>query len=131
MQFQVFLLKMNNSIKHQPFVYILLNTETVLFQSIPFSISHLVAQSLNVKQLYQVLPLRGKVDLGVMAMKGYSAFPKAPVFVEPHHQIILCCIQDMHCGESADRQSEPTEPICAWISFVSISKNVLGIVWSA
>ena len=43
---------------------------------------------------YQVLPLRARVDLGVMAMKGYSAFPKAPVLLEPHHQIVLCHIQD-------------------------------------
>ena len=27
---------------------------------------------------YQVLPLRAIVDLGVMTIKGYSAFPKAP-----------------------------------------------------
>ena len=25
---------------------------------------------------YQVLPLRARVDLGAMAMKGYSAFPQ-------------------------------------------------------
>ena len=37
-------------------------------------------------QPYQVLPLR--VDLGAMAMKGYSASPKAPALLEPHHQII-------------------------------------------
>ena len=29
-----------------------------------------------------------------MAIKGYSAFPKAPALLEPHHQIILCYIQD-------------------------------------
>ena len=28
---------------------------------------------------YQVLPLQAWVDLGAMAMKGYSAFPKASV----------------------------------------------------
>ena len=33
---------------------------------------------------YQVLPLRARVDLGVMIMKGYSAFPKAPALLEPH-----------------------------------------------
>ena len=37
---------------------------------------------------YQVLPLRARVDLGAMAMKGYSAFPKAPALLEPHHQIV-------------------------------------------
>ena len=34
---------------------------------------------------YQVLPLRARVYLGAMAMKGYSAFPKAPALMEPHH----------------------------------------------
>ena len=37
---------------------------------------------------YQVLPRRARVDLGAMAMKGYSAFPKAPASLEPHHQIV-------------------------------------------
>ena len=30
-----------------------------------------------------------RVDLGVMLIKGYSAFPKAPTLLEPHHQIVL------------------------------------------
>ena len=37
---------------------------------------------------YQVLPLRARVDLGAMATKEYSAFPKAPALLEPHHQIV-------------------------------------------
>ena len=37
---------------------------------------------------YQVLPFQAWVDLVAIAMKGYSAFPKAPVLLEPHHQII-------------------------------------------
>ena len=36
----------------------------------------------------QVLPLRARVDMGAMAMKGCSAFLKAPVLLEPHHQIV-------------------------------------------
>ena len=36
----------------------------------------------------QVQPFRARVNMGVMAMKGYSAFPKAPVLLEPHHQIV-------------------------------------------
>ena len=43
---------------------------------------------------YQVLPLQVRVDLGTMAMKEYFAFPKAPALLEPHHQIVLCHIQD-------------------------------------
>ena len=31
-----------------------------------------------------------------MAKKGYSALPKAPELLEPHHQIVLCHIQDIH-----------------------------------
>ena len=37
---------------------------------------------------YQEPPLEVRVDLGAMAMKGYSAFTKAPVLQEPHHQIV-------------------------------------------
>ena len=42
--------------------------------------------------------LHARVELGAMAMKGYSAFPKAPALLEPHHQIVLCHIQDTCCG---------------------------------
>ena len=35
-----------------------------------------------------MLPLRAQVDLGAMAMKGYSASPKAPALLEPHYQIV-------------------------------------------
>ena len=37
---------------------------------------------------YQMLPLRARVNLGAMAMKGYSAFPKAPALPEPYHQMV-------------------------------------------
>ena len=35
-----------------------------------------------------MLPVRARVDLGAMAMKGYSAFPKVPALLGPHHQIL-------------------------------------------
>ena len=35
-----------------------------------------------------MLPLRAIVDLGVMAKKVYSAFPKAPTLLEPHHCLV-------------------------------------------
>ena len=38
--------------------------------------------------LYQVLSLQARVDLGAMAMKGFSVFPKAPALLEPQHQIV-------------------------------------------
>ena len=68
-----------------------LNNQTVLF-----SINHLFALSLNVKQFYltppyigpyQVLPFQAREVLGAMTMKGYSAFPKALALKEPHHEI--------------------------------------------
>ena len=31
---------------------------------------------------------RARVDLGAMVMKVYSAFPKAPALLEPHHPIV-------------------------------------------
>ena len=34
---------------------------------------------------YQVLPLRTKMDQGAMAIKGCSAFPKAPALLEQLH----------------------------------------------
>ena len=73
-----------------------LNNQTVLFQTIQFSISHLFALSLNINQFYltyregpyQVLPLQARVNQGAMAMKEYSTFPKAPALLEPHYQIV-------------------------------------------
>ena len=35
-----------------------------------------------------LLGLSGATTLGAMAMKGYSAFLKAPALLEPHHQIV-------------------------------------------
>ena len=37
---------------------------------------------------YYVLPLWARVDLGAMALKGYSTFPKAPTLLESHYQIV-------------------------------------------
>ena len=42
----------DNSIKHQLFIYTQLDDQTVLFSTIQFSISHLFAHSLNVKQFH-------------------------------------------------------------------------------
>ena len=44
-----------------------------------------------------MLPPRDRVDQGAMAMKGCSEFPKAPLSLEPHHQIFQCQILDTHC----------------------------------
>ncbi len=61
---------------------------TVLIQTIQFSISTQLVLFNPEIGLYQVLPFWARVDLGVMVMKGYSAFPKVPASLEPHHQII-------------------------------------------
>ena len=37
---------------------------------------------------YQLQPLQAREYLKVIAMKRYSAFPKAPVLLEPHYQIV-------------------------------------------
>ena len=42
-----------------------------------------------------MLPLQGRGDLGAIAIKGYSVFPKAPALHVPHHRIILYHIQDI------------------------------------
>ena len=54
-------------------------------------------QSLSIG-LYQVLQLLARLDLGAMAMKRYSTFPKAPALLKPHHQIVLCHIKDTRWG---------------------------------
>ena len=46
-----------------------------------------------------MLPFQARMDLGAMAMKRYSAFPKAPVLLDPYHQIVECYIQDTHSRE--------------------------------
>ena len=68
---------------------------------IQFSLSHLFAQFkcqtvlfYLLKEPYQVLPLWDKVDVGAMAKKGYSTFPKSPI-METRHQIVLCYIRTL------------------------------------
>ena len=55
-----------------------------------------------------MLPFRARVNLGSIAMKGYSAFPKAPALLEPHNQIVQCHIQGTRCNKfytNAEMQS--------------------------
>ena len=39
-------------------------------------------------------PLQARVDLGAMAMKGFSTFSKAPALLEPLNQIVWFYNQD-------------------------------------
>ena len=71
---------------------------------------------------YQVLPLRSRVGLSAMAINVYSAFPKAPVLLKPHHQIVLCHNQDTRWGSLTPLQRysrsilepHPSGPSCSW-----------------
>ena len=59
-----------------------------------------------------------------MAMKEYSAFPKAPGLLEPHHQIALCHIHDSLKGgnySSAEMQLVYSTVSADWDETVCIS----------
>ena len=75
-----------------------------------------------------MLPLHARVDLGAMAMKGYSAFPKAPALLEPHHQIVSCHIQDTRWGGSYSSAEVPsvysTAPANWAIKYIGF-----GLIW--
>ena len=78
--------------KYLSFLYTQLNVKTAQFQTIQFKIStqfkfQTVVWDPSIGP-YQVLLIRTRVDVGAMAMKGYSALPKAPALLKPHHQII-------------------------------------------
>ena len=62
-------------------------SQTVLIQTIPFNVN-MQFYLTHICDRYQVLRLLARVDMGAMAMKGCSAFPKAPVSLEPHYQIV-------------------------------------------
>ena len=68
-----------------------LNVRTVIFQTIQFNVSSFKCQRVLFDTkigLFQLLPLRARVNLGAVAMKGYSEFPKAPALLKPHSQIV-------------------------------------------
>ena len=71
-----------------------------------------------------MLPLRPKMDLGTKAIKRYSAFPKAPALLEPHHQIVLCHIvgwgvlpicreESVYSTATADWANRPSDQVRA------------------
>ena len=72
----------------QFFVQTQLNVKIVLFQTIQFSISAQFGSIQPIDRTLSGATTRGRGDLGAMAMKGYSAFPKAPALLEPYYQIV-------------------------------------------
>ena len=64
-----------------------LNFKIFLFQTIQLSISPQFSSIWPMNRTLTCVTLPGRVDLGAMAMKGYSAFPKAPALLKPYHQI--------------------------------------------
>ena len=86
--FQVLLCITNNSIKHQSFVYSLLNYRTVLFLTIQFYISHsFKCQTVLFWSIIRTV-LGVRVDVRSMRIKGYSTSSKIPG-LEPRHPIVF------------------------------------------
>ena len=67
-------------------------TQTVLFQTIQFNPSTLFSCIWPIVRILLCATIRARVDLGAMAMKGYSAFPKAPALLELYDQMQFCII---------------------------------------
>ena len=65
-----------------------LNIKTILFQTIQFSISMQFSSIWPIDRTLSGATTPGQSGLGVMSVKRYSAFPKAPALLEPHHQIV-------------------------------------------
>ena len=100
-----------------------LNDQTVLVQTVQFSIStQFKCQTVLFGTYigpYQVLLLRARLNLGTMAMKEFSTFPKAPALPEPHHHFSKCHIHDTRWGKVL--------PLCRDTVGVFCSPSRLGI----
>ena len=68
-------------------------SKTVPFQTIQFSIIQFSSIWPIDRTLSGTTPL-SQSGLGAMAMKRYSAFPKALAFLEIYHEIVYCHTQD-------------------------------------
>ena len=53
-----------------------------------------------------MLALRDGINLGGMAMKWYSTFPKAPALLEPHHLIVHAITRTLVGVESYTRDAD-------------------------
>ena len=63
-------------------------SKTVLFKQFSLEKVHSLVLFNPLIGLYRELRLRERVDLGAMAIKGYSAFPKGPALLEHQRQIV-------------------------------------------
>ena len=93
-EFQILLFNTNNFIQYYAFICTLLDCSMYCYVSLPIVCIEFKCQIIRLDQMirpYQVLPLRVRVDLEVMAMKGYATFSKV-LGLEPNHQIVLCHI---------------------------------------
>ena len=78
-----------------------------------------------------MLPLQARMDQDVMAMKGYSAFPKAPALLKPHHQIVYVISRTLIWWESylsAEMQSVYSTVPADWAT-KGISLRVNVTMW--
>ena len=76
-----------------------------------------------------------RVDLGTMAMKGYSIFPKAPALQEPQHQMVYLSNPEYLLGRgsypSAEMQSMySTDPADGIFCLVSLHRFAVVAVRS-
>ena len=80
---------------------------------------------------HQVLQIRARVDLEAIAMKEYSAIPKAPALLEPHHQIVLVSYLGHSLGggliplRKSSRNNLPPKPT-GLRCFSVISRTLVG-----
>ena len=70
----------------------------------------------------QMLLLWARGNLEAMAMKGYSAFLKAPVLLEPHDQFVYCHIKTLIEGWGLIPRRDPVSVLCNFsrLSFITI-----------
>ena len=86
-----------------------------------------------------MLPLQARVDLGVMAMKGCSAFPKAQETLEPHHHCLVSYPGHLlgKSYPSAERQSVYSTAPANWATWhllgevLSLCSDAVSVFYSA
>ena len=90
-----------------------------------------------------MLPLWDRVDVGAMAMKGYSTFPKAPTLLESHHQIcfvsypgrssgvgvLLLCREAVGVFHSLNRLGDFVLLCCCFLVNIDTASEVLSLVF--